>query len=140
MKYTVIACSIILLLISVFLPVGSSVLAFEQQRGIDSEKMLLAANTGGDARIFDRVRYNPSAVYSGAFKSTMLYYQNPGDTKWRLGLNKELSQITCREASNSLKSSGTWEGHINLDGVCEPTAEPVKWAVGNLLNFKNEKR
>lgn len=131
--------AVIFMFLSVLLPTSSSAQTYEQQHGINSEKILVAANIGSDARIFDRVRYNPSAVYSGAFKSTMLYYQNPGDTKWRLGLNIELGKITCPDASNNLKRTGTWAGHFNLDGTCGSKAEPVEWAVGNLLNFKNEK-
>jgi hypothetical protein len=83
--------------------------------------------------------YNPAAIYNGKFSRNAIYYHNPKNPNWQLGLKKELNFITCRPALESLKNTGTWKGHFNPDGSCGPTSEPVEFAVGNWLNFSNIK-
>jgi hypothetical protein len=82
--------------------------------------------------------YNPATLYDGAFNSEMLFFKNhPEDTTWRrISYFGQLYKVTCREALDSLKRTGTWQGHLNLkNGSCAGVEEPAAWATGNWRNY-----
>lgn len=137
MKFTVIAGVIIYLMFTFLLP---EYMHAQTYHNVSTKRdvITVAANTPG-TQIFDRVRYNPSVMYSGQFSRNAVYYHNPGNPVWRAGLKKEIDYISCRSAQDSLRRTGTWAGHLRVDGACGDTAEPVEWAIGNWLNFNNSK-
>lgn len=140
MKFHIIFFSLNVLILTVsFTP--ECVHAQSSQTGYttNSEIILLAANSISNARVFDRIRYNPAVIYSGVFKSNSIYYRNQGDSKWHMGLNVELDRVACAPAKKDFNSIGTWTGQLKLDGKCGKPIEPVVWAVGNWINFSNEK-
>jgi hypothetical protein len=82
--------------------------------------------------------YNASTLYTGEFKADMLYCKdNPTDPEWRrIRHFDRLYKVTCQDALGSLKSSGTWQGHLNFkDGSCASVSEPAQWITGNRRNY-----
>lgn len=97
------------------------------------------ASTGGRA-FLSRYSYDPAVVYAGTYGANILYYHNPRNPNWYRGFRKELDAVTCRPAIAGFRSTGTWKGHLNQDGSCGDTAEPVDWALGNWLNFDGSRK
>lgn len=85
--------------------------------------------------LFTRYTYNPAYDYPGIYSKNLLYYKNPGNPNWQLGFGKDLSAVSCIEAYNNLRSTGTWKGHLRQNGSCADPAEGVDWKSGNRLNF-----
>ena len=82
--------------------------------------------------------YNGAILYAGEYKADMLYCKdNPTDTEWRrIRHFDRLYKVTCQDALVSLKSNGTWQGHLNFkDGSCASVSEPAQWITGNRRNY-----
>lgn len=137
MKFSFIATATICLLISAVIPENLLAQTPSSGQGTKRDIIVVAANAPGTATIFDQVRFNPAVVYSGPFNVKAIYYHNPGNPNWRVGVMKEIDLVSCRPALDSFRKTGTWKGHLKRDGSCGDTAEPVEWAVGNWLNFNS---
>lgn len=82
--------------------------------------------------------YNPDTQYSGEYENDALLFRNsPNDKVWRSIPNfSRLYKVTCADALAHLRTEGKWQGHLNPDGSCGPTAEPADWVMGNRLNYE----
>lgn len=135
MKYTALRNKSLCLLFIVSLLAGA--LPGQALSASGNGLMVVAANT--QSKFFSRYVYDPSVVYSGSYGATALYFRNPGNPNWRVVPKISLDSIFCRSALESIRKTGTWEGHLKPDGSCGAEAEPVEWAVGNWLNFESSK-
>lgn len=80
--------------------------------------------------------YDAFTIYPGIYETDRLYVKNPDATHWRGSLKPAyIKEVTCAETAKLFYLKGWWLGHLNRDGSCGPTAEPLEWATGNLLNF-----
>ena len=81
-------------------------------------------------------KYNPAIMYPGPFTPEHLFYRNPNSTVWLPWRAVDFTKkVKCSAAVKRLKRHGVWQGHLNRDGSCGPTAEPSHWAAGNWLNY-----
>lgn len=115
--------------------VSDPLLCRTAQAGINTVGAIVVTANTATPQLLDRVRYNPSVIYSGSHGINVIYYHNSRNPVWRVGINKDLNNLTCRFAQDSLRRTGLWMGHLLPDGSCGDTAEPVEWAVGNWMNF-----
>ncbi len=81
--------------------------------------------------------YNPVITYSGIHNADELLFRNrPTSQSWQsIPTLNALKKVTCSDAIVQLQREGKWQGHLNLDGSCGPTAEPCDWILGNRLNY-----
>ena len=84
--------------------------------------------------------YNPNVVYAGNFKSDLLFCKNAESGAWRRVRKLDrLRYVTCTDALQQLRQSGTWKGHLNIkDGSCGSSGEPLDWAMGNWINYNDQ--
>lgn len=83
--------------------------------------------------------YDPFKIYPGIYETDRLYIKNPDATQWRSSLKPAfIKEVTCAETVKLFYLKGWWLGHLNRDGSCGATAEPLEWATGNLLNFHQQ--
>ncbi len=89
--------------------------------------------------------YNPRIVYTGRYKTDILFYKPSGSEYWkRLPRFDRLRYVKCSEALQQLNQAGLWKGSLSFkDGSCiavggsgaGPQDPPTEWALGNWLNY-----
>ncbi len=115
------------------------VLAFGSFAGSGSAQQQSGKNTivkSGDA-------YNPRIIYTGRYKTDILFYKPSGSEYWRrLPRFDRLRHVKCPEAVQQLDQAGLWKGSLSFkNGSCiaqggpGPSDPPTEWALGNWLNY-----
>jgi hypothetical protein len=92
------------------------------------------------AIIMPGAAYHANIVYTGNFKTDLLFFKNERSETWRrIPTLDRLQYVTCAVALQHLQHEGTWKGHLNIkDGSCGSLGEPSDWAMGNWINYNDQ--
>ncbi len=89
--------------------------------------------------------YNPRIVYTGRYKTDILFYKPSNTEFWkRLPRFDRLRYVKCPEAIQQLNQAGIWKGDLSFkNGSCiyygpGPSDPPTEWALGNWLNYNEQ--
>jgi hypothetical protein len=92
--------------------------------------------------------YNPHIVYTGRYKTDILFYKASGSEFWkRLPRFDRLRYVKCPEALQQLNQAGLWKGSLSFkNGSCIAAGRsgagtsdpPTEWALGNWLNYNEQ--
>jgi hypothetical protein len=112
---------ILLLIVSLLLSSLSTLAATEQETDLES--------------------YDYTQIYDGRFESDRLYQQDPKGLIWISGCGdiKQITEINCYQALNSLHESGFWTGNLSREGECLGSEEAPERTYGNYLNYVHQK-
>ncbi len=92
--------------------------------------------------------YNPRIVYTGRYKTDILFYKPSGSEFWKhLPRFDRLRYVKCPLALQQLNQAGIWKGSLSFkNGSCiskgqpstGPSDPPTEWALGNWLNYNEQ--
>jgi hypothetical protein len=97
----------------------------------------LATETGESSE----TSYDYTQTYDGRFESDRLYQQDSKEMIWISGCGdiKQITEINCYQALNSLHESGFWTGNLSREGECLGSEEAPERTYGNYLNYVHQK-